>query len=198
MDFISMSWDTELEEKIKQCTFSCFAIRKSYQRAITINTNSHFIHEGFDEFTNYPIETDNKYNVSFIGNLRSERIPFYRSYDFHISNDAYGTKHNEVVASSYINLNFTSGEGTSDRTYKVLAANGFLLTQPWEDMDLDFDKTLDFDVFNTPEEMKEKIYYYLKNKDQRTKTANHGYKTVQKYTRTNWAKGIIELYERYR
>jgi len=198
MDFISMSWDKELEEKIKRCTFSCFGIRKSFELAKSLFDNCYFIHEGFDEFINFPVQTNYKYDVTFIGNMRDERMPFFNHKKFNIINNAYGQEHNKVVAQSKINLNFTTGEGTSDRTYKILASKGFLLTQPWQEMELDFEPRKDFDIFSTPEEMNDKIKHYLKNEQERKLIAEYGYKTVQQYTRTNWAKEILWLYERHK
>lgn len=203
MDFISMSWDKELENKISRCTFSCFGIRKAFELAKKTYDNIYFIHEGFDEFCNYPINpailsAEIKYDVAFIGNMREERIPFYNYRNFNIIDNAYEIEHSKIVGRSKINLNFTLGEGTSDRTYKVLASKGFLLTQPWTDMELDFAVGKDFDIFNTPKEMKEKIDYYLSRENDRLNIANHGYHTVQKFTRTKWAEEILRINEQYR
>lgn len=108
-----------------------------------------------------------------------------------IIQNAYGKEHSKVVSQTKINLNFTEG-GTSDRTYKVLASRGFLLTEPWDGMEGDFIVGKDLDVFNNVEELRDKIEYYLKSERIRNRIANNGYKTVKKFDRINWAKKILE------
>jgi spore maturation protein CgeB len=76
----------------------------------------------------------------------------------------------------------------------VLAARGFLLTEPWPEMENDFEIGKDLDIFTSVEELKKKIDYYLKNEDKAQEIAEHGYNTVQKFSRDNWAKRISEIF----
>jgi spore maturation protein CgeB len=85
------------------------------------------------------------------------------------------------------------GGGTSDRTYKVLASKGFLLTQPWENMEKDFKVDKDLVIFENEEEFIEKSKYYLNHDNEREIIASSGYNTVQKFNRTNWAKRILDI-----
>ena len=104
--------------------------------------------------------------------------------------------HNFAFADSKINLNFVDGNsGCSDRVYKILAARGFLLTQPWPRMEIDFKNEKDLVVFHTVGELKKLIEYYLANSEQRNNIAQNGYETVQKFSRDNWAKKILEITE---
>jgi spore maturation protein CgeB len=100
--------------------------------------------------------------------------------------------HSIVVSETKINLSFTEGTGVSNRLYKLLAAKGFVLTMPFDTMHQDFTPGKDFDIFNTPSELKQKIKYYLKNENEREIIALHGYKTVQKYDHVNYAKFILK------
>ena len=150
-----------------------------------------FLQEGFDHIQNYPVNTDYLYEASFIGVLRNKRVDYHREIGFKVISDAYGEKHSEAVSQSKINLNFTEG-GTSDRTYKVLASKGFLLTEPWPNMGLDFIDGKDLVTFNNSNELKNKIEYYLNNEEERLIIAENGYKSVQKFSRLEWAKKILK------
>jgi len=59
-------------------------------------------------------------------------------------------------------------------------------------MENDFIVGIDLDVFTDVDELRNKIQYYLEHEDERLKIAEHGYQTVQKFDRINWAKKIIE------
>lgn len=192
MDPVNENFSSELIKKIQKCDLTFCSIWDSYITARGIGGDKvHFLQEGYDHLSNYPIEVPYKYDVSFIGNLRNKRVEYYNAIRFPVIQNAYGIEHSKVVSQTKINLNFTEG-GTSDRTYKILASKGFLLTEPWTSMENDFTVGQDFDIFTNVDELKNKIVYYLKHEDERLRIAEHGYQTVQKFDRINWAKKILE------
>lgn len=192
MDPVNEQFSGSLINKIKYCDYTFCALWDSYTRAKEIGGDKViFLHEGFDHETNVIIDCEDKYDVSFIGNLRGHRKKYHDEIKFNVIQNAYSTKHSEAVSATKINLNFTHG-GTSDRTYKVLASGGFLLTEPWPNMEEDFTIGKDLVIFTSIEELKEKINYYLKNETERLDIANNGYNSVQKFSRLNWGKKIIE------
>lgn len=180
-----------LQDKIRVCTFTCCALHDPYQAAKQLSQHVYFIHEGFDHIYNRVVSPDYKYNVTFIGHLREHRWD-YADVINHIYKNAYGEQHAMAVGESRINLNFTHG-GCSDRVYKVLASKGFLLTEPWPEMDRDFIVGEDLDIFHDKNELIVKARYYLTNEDERLRIAEHGYQTVQKFSRIEWAKRILEI-----
>jgi hypothetical protein len=193
MDPLNSRFSDSLKDKILFSNFTFCALTAPYKEAKKINSNSvYFLQEGFDEACNYPMNVPYINDVSFIGNLRGERENYHDALDFFVYNDMYGKLHSKAVSESRINLNFTEG-GTSDRTYKILASKGFLLTQPWECMEDDFKIGEDMDIFSNIGELRDKISYYLKNDDKRLKIVENGYQTVQKFNRTNFAKRILEI-----
>jgi len=194
MDPVNNEFSLSLIQKIKKCNLVFCALWDSFEKCKIYGGNKvHFLQEGFDHIQNYPIETEKYYDVSFIGGLRNKRFEYHQHLNFTVIDDAYGEKHSLMVSKSKINLNFTEG-GTSDRTYKVLASKGFLLTEPWPNMEKDFTIGKDLDIFTNVTELKEKINYYLSNDEERLKIAENGYKTVQKFSRINWAKEILKKY----
>jgi spore maturation protein CgeB len=192
MDTMNNNFNSSLTEKIKLSDFTFCAIWDSYIAAKKIGGDKvFFLQEGYDQTSNFPIESKYLYDVCFIGALRNRRIEYHNAINFPVIQSAFGKEHSLIVSQTKINLNFTEG-GTSDRTYKVLASKGFLLTEPWESMENDFVIGQDLDIFTNIVELKNKIQYYLDHEDERLKIAEHGYITVQKFDRINWAKKIIE------
>lgn len=192
MDPVNSQFSQSLIEKIKRCSYTYCALWDSYEKAKGIAGDKvHFLQEGFDPWANIPMEIKHKNDVTFIGALRGHRKVYHDKIKFTVISDAYHKKHSEAVSSSRINLNFTHG-GTSDRTYKVLASKGFLLTEPWPNMEKDFTIDKDLVIFNDIEELEEKIDYYLEHEEERLQIAENGYNTVQKFSRLNWAKNILD------
>ena len=188
-----------LIKKIKKCRYSFFSGTGPYKEAKEINQNSvYFLQEGFDEYSNFPMNVPIINDVSMIGHFTELRKRYYEIFKFKVYDNVYNKDHSKAVSETKINLNFTDGvkivgDGTSDRVYKVLASKGFLLTLPWLDMKNDFIVGQDLDIFSSPDELKDKIDFYLKNENERNKIAEHGYQTVQKFSRTNFAKRILEI-----
>lgn len=194
MDPVNTNFSSSLTDKINKCGLVFCSIWDAYLKAKTIGGNKvYFLQEGYDHLSNYPINLPYQYDVAFIGALRNRRFEYYNAIHFPVISNAYGVEHSKIVSQTKINLNFTEG-GTSDRTYKVLASKGFLLTEPWESMENDFEVGKDFDIFTNINELKNKIAYYLKHEDERLRIAEHGYQTVQKFDRINWAKKILEKF----
>lgn len=193
MDPVNTNFSQSLITKIQKCDYIFCALWESYEKAKGIGGDKvHFLHEGYDHIQNYVVDTEPKYDATFIGMLRNKRVQYHQALKFTVISNAYGEKHSNAVAESKINLNFTEG-GTSDRTYKVLASKGFLLTEPWPNMEQDFTIGEDLDIFTNVDELKEKITYYLKNEDERLRIAENGYKKVQKFSRINWAKNMLKV-----
>jgi spore maturation protein CgeB len=194
MDALNNNFNSSLIKKIKYCSMTFCALQVPFLEAKRYSSsgNVYFLHEGFDPKVNIPVEVPKKFDVSFIGNLRGERIKYYEEIKFKVFSDAYGIKHSYAVGETKINLNFTyKNHGTSDRTYKVLASKGFLLTTPYLNMENDFIIGRDLDIFESIEELKIKIAFYLKNESKRNEIAENGFKTVQKFSRDNWAEEIV-------
>ena len=192
MDPLNIGFSDELRQKIAISNFTFCALTQPYNEAKKINpANVFFLQEGFDEKNNYPMNVPYVNDVAFIGALRNERQDYFNILRFKVYNNVYNDMHSKAVSETKINLNFTEG-GTSDRTYKVMASRGFLLTQPWPEMERDFIDGVDLVTFNGTDDLKSKIDFYLANEEIRMAIAQKGYETVQKFNRTNFAKHIIE------
>jgi len=201
MDPLNSNFNQELIEKIKKCNYTFCALQKPYEEAKKYSDNVYFLQEGFDPDSDYPVvsDTENKpYKVTFIGNLTGERKKYHQEIAFKNITNCFGREHPYAVGLTKINLNFVQNEsGCSDRVYKILAAKGFLLTQPWPGMEKDFVPDKDFVVFNGMGDLINKINIYSSHKADfiRMKIAEQGYRTVQKFSRDNWAKRIIKIVE---
>ena len=190
------NFDDELKEKIKRVDVTFAALQEPFRAASEISPgNVFFLHEGFDVLIDRPVDVDECRDVTFIGELYGHRAGYHREVEFEVVSGVYGSDHSRVVCESRINLNFTQG-GTSDRTYKVLAAGGFLLTQPWPGMDGDFEVGKHLDVFRSVEELREKIAFWLGHEGRRLKVARTGQRVVQRFTRDEWARRVVEVVQR--
>jgi len=202
-DTMNSNWNDELIKKIKVADVVACAWTTPAEKAKLFNKNSHRICEGFDPEIDKPIKSWEEPDwATFIGQNDGTRQPYMRA-QFHPTNhrrsrikhinNAYGIEHSKAVGLSLINLNFTRQGGSSDRVYKVLAAGGFLLTQPWPGMEQDFEPHKDFALFDGVEDMAKKIEYYLENPVFREVIQKNGTITVQKFSRMKWAERIIDL-----
>lgn len=191
------NFNEELAQKVEFCDASFFALTESYLKAKEmVGDRAVFLQEGFDPDVDKPVDVPYEHDVTFIGNINSHpgnhRLKYRDAVKFECIDGKYGEEHARAVCSSRINLNFTHG-GTSDRAYKTMAAGGFLLTEPWPGMEDDFTPGEDFDIFASPEELKEKIsYWLLSDEGARRRVAERGMATVQRFSRDAWAERIAK------
>jgi spore maturation protein CgeB len=199
MDY-THNWSEDLESKIASCTKACLSRASTTEMALMINPASHFVPEGFDPDVHYPpIETRPALfsnEVSHIGALHGNACHFDREKLLACVGGkniiAYGHDHRKAVWSTKINLNFSEGDGTSDRLYKILGAGGFCLTQYFRGIEQLFDIGAELDVFSCPRELQLKTIHYLSNPDKMRTIARRGMKIAHKScTNLNWAKGIL-------
>lgn len=177
------------KEKMRKADIVYCNIYQAFREASDFS-NAHHLQEGFDPLVDrlQPDNVKHDYDVTFIGGLHNDRED-YQEHFTHLK--AYGDDHARAAAWSKINLNFTDG-GASDRVYKIMAAGGFLLTQPWPQMAADFEIGKDLEIFRGEYELKQMISYFLAHEDERKQIAANGYLKVQKFNRTAWAKRIVE------
>lgn len=189
-----VSWNYELEQKIKECSFTACAWKGPYEKASEISNKVFLIDEGFDPKLDYPVNIKKTIDVSFIGSLDNKRSSMLNSVSGLSINNVYGNTHARMVGKTKINLNFTRDGGSSDRVYKILAAKGFLLTEEYYGREEKFVDNRDLVIFKNVDDLKEKVKYYLANDEARDLISTNGYVTVQNYSRLSWAKNIIRGY----
>ena len=189
MDPLKSSLKGEIAKKLGVCDLSFFSISEVFDWATTIRRDNVFlISEGFDPLIDFPVDVPFVRDVGFIGSIRWHREKYHQAINFDVIQNAFGHDHAIEVSQTKINLNFTHG-GTSDRTYKILAAGGFLLSEPWNRMP--FKKMKHLDVFTSVEELRSKIDYWLEHEDERREIAARGMEEVQKFSWNAWAVDIL-------
>lgn len=192
MDFVTRI-DEELRQKMKECNYVFCSRYDGINEAVKYNSNVYRLQGGYDPELHCPIDVPKTKDVVFIGNIeRRGRGQFAKNVNFEVVQGIYGKEHSKVVSETKINLNFNEGDGTSNRLYKLLAAKGFVLTQPWTKMEEDWEVGKDFVVFNDPPELNKKIGYYLNRPSDMKIIAQNGYNKVQNYDNKNYARKIIE------
>ena len=184
--------NAELKEKMKYSDYIFCSTNTAVEEGKKYCKNVYRLQGGYDSNIHKPIDVPKIRDVAFIGGMRPYRNKFKAGWDFDVINGVYNEAHSKVVSETKINLSFTEGRGVSNRIYKLMAAGGFVLTMPYDSMYDDFTPGKDFDTFSTPQEMKEKIVYYLEHEEERERIASYGYEAVKQYDHINYAKKILE------
>ena len=191
------SVDDELISKIKISNHVFCASPEVIVKVKKYCKSIHKLHGGYDSNVHRPINVLQTRDVCFIGKVHGYCVPYrqelWQETKFEIVNGVYAANHSKVVSETKINLALSDGNGMSNRIFKLLAAKGFVLANPWLEMDNDFTPGKDFDVFHSADELKSKIQFYLENKNKREEIAEYGYQTVQQYNELSFAKKIIEV-----
>ena len=73
-----------------------------------------------------------------------------------------------------------SGDFLNPRVYEILGCGGFQLVDRRKYMEGVFEDGKDLVVFETVDDLRKKIKYYLANEEERLAVASHGYETVRK------------------
>ena len=188
------AYNAEMKNKTTLVDLICCDKENVLKEARRINPNAFYACEGFNHYLDKPHKIKKEYDVSFIGNIYGNRQNILRQLEqpVKIVSNAYGPQHALEVSKSKINLNFCTSRGASDRVYKVLAAQGFLLTDKWEGEMNNLEGLRDLVFYSGTADLNAKINFYLSDARSREQIATQGYKAVQKLTRVNWARKILE------
>ena len=193
-----VSYNDEMRAKTSLVDYFCCDKKNVLDEAKKVNNASYHVCEGYDERVDKIVSSSTQTNdVSFIGNLYGHREKVIEAAGYPVKNytNVYGIEHSIAVADTKINLNICTGDGASDRVYKVLAAGGFLLTDDWAGRGEQFVDGKDLVIFTDTRDLRDKIGYYLNNSEERQQIASEGSKTVRQYTRHKWASRLLEIYE---
>ena len=126
----------------------------------------------------YLLELVKKHQVSIYTNSNTHDLV---KIDYRGSVD-YWTQMPKVFYGSKINLNFTIPNiksGIPLRVWDVLGAGGFLITNYQPELEMYFEPDEDLVVFESRQELDEKVSYYLEHEEQRCKIAANGYEKVK-------------------
>ena len=107
----------------------------------------------------------------------------------------------KVFYSSKINLNLTLRSierGVPLRIFDIMSVGGFVLTDYRVDAEELFEEDKDIVMYRSPEEMLEKIDYYLVHEEERKRIAYNGYcKVKQNYSYQKQLEKILEIVRAY-
>ncbi len=130
-----------------------------------------------------------KYDVTFIGNPymgRRNIVKKLKEDGIKINCFGYGWNSiikdeqiSQIIQTSKINLNFSKSKGfkkqTKARIFEITGAKGFCLTEQSNELKKYFKIKKQIDVFDSYNELKNKIIYYLENSKKRERIAKAGY-----------------------
>lgn len=187
---------------IKNCDFHFVPDAKTIPQWRRINSNTFWLPQGLqDEVYGRPKEITNeertKYScdVSFAGGLkhsahkhRNQYLKAIEQMDVELklwgcrgNPLIYNEEHNKMVSQSKINLCCSAfpgnGQYTSVRNYKILGAGGFALELYREGINEIFPENI-IKCYVDPEDLKEKVRYWLDHDEERRQIADMVYKWV--------------------
>lgn len=139
----------------------------------------------------YLLELVKKHPVSIYTNSNTHNLV---KVDYRGSVD-YWTQMPKVFYGSKINLNFTIPNiksGIPLRVWDVLGAGGFLMTNYQPELEMYFELDKDLAVFESKQELVQKVSYYLENEGLRKEIARNGYEKVKE--RHSYRQRIGELF----
>lgn len=183
----------ELIQKMEVCDYIFCSTPSGLETGKRHNKNTYKLKGGYDSKIHRPADVPKLRDVCFIGGMYPYRMPYYSEVGFPVFNNVYNEDHSRTISETRINLNFTEGDGVSNRIYKIMAAGGFLLSSPWRGLEEDFEVGVHLDVFRTPQELKEKISYYLKHEKERERIAQAGREQVKQWDDVGYAREILEV-----
>ena len=129
----------------------------------------------------------NDINFIFSGGQREEKLSVKQYAD--------------LIKSSKIGINFSGNPGgfhqCKGRVYEILSSKSMLLENVNDSTRKLFTPGIDYIEFNSPQDLIEKIKYYLLHEEERIKIANNGYnKYISNYSsKIFWDTIIDKLYE---
>lgn len=180
----------------------------------------------YDSKLHHPVETTEieknffGSDIAFVGSWDEERewwLSHLLQYDLKIWGNSWekadkkiqkkwqkkeviGEEFSKVCNTSKIILNIIRRQNIpahNMRTFEVPACGGFLLSVKTEEAQDFFKESEEMAYFSSPEELKEKIEFYLENEGLRKKIAEAGYQRLinSGYTYTDRANRVIEVYK---
>jgi len=188
-------WNRRYRHRAEACTYVV-----AHAEGVAKKAGAFHIFEGFDPEVDNPQGLPKDTDCTFLGSLKRGRRFYTDAYPMNVIKKSTREEHAEWVSRSIININLTDPAigGFSDRVFKVMSAGGFLLSSDTPEIRRVFlEPGTYLDTFSSPEEMKEKIEYYLKNPFKARAIANRGYQFVRSaFSLDVWAQKMTKLLEK--
>ena len=147
-----------------------------------------------DDLIDYNSNIKKTVDVGFCGNIISRQewidsIPNIRKDIFVIGNDMVNT-----INSYKIHFNRNLADDLNYRTFETLGCKTFLLTNKTENLENLFTIGEHLDIYNSKQELLDKVKFYLSNDELRNKISESGYNHVRKnHTFVNRAEEILKI-----
>jgi spore maturation protein CgeB len=104
----------------------------------------------------------------------------------------------KAVGCARINLNILreqNKDACNMRTFEIPACGGFLLHERSKELAGLLRPGSECDDFSTPNELREKVRYYLQHEDERARIAANGHAGIMRQTYKEWAEQLLQLAE---
>lgn len=185
-------------------TYASASFSDVWELFLQHNPNSHWMTQGIDPDTFYPLEgVEKTIDVMFAGTRtakREEYLQKIRERGIKVTCYGAGWENTAIYQSELVNkyrqsrivLNLCrDGRGFSVRVFQVLGTGSFLLSEYCEDLEQIFEKGKHLDWAETAEEMADKVQHYLNHYEEREAVAIEGCSFV--YKEKTWNKLMSAL-----
>lgn len=159
-----------------------------------LNKETYWLPLAYDDESYDKTDFSKEYNISFIGCQTDKRYEYLKSIEkyglilfggdwqdlnkYRLGGVISVEKSNEIYNKSLINFNLHQEQtvyGSNTRTFEVPGSGNFLLTDYRKSMECLFKIGKEIDCYDSKEELKEKIKYYLEHKEKIAEIAEAGY-----------------------
>ncbi len=136
------------------------------------------------------------FDVGFCGNWANRRSWIESIKNIKTDIMVIGDRMVEAINSYKIHFNRNIADDVNYRTHETLGCKTFLLTNRTENLDRLFEIGVHLDTYETPNDLKKKIRYYLNNPEHIELIAHQGYEHVRSHhSFRNRAKRLIQILE---
>lgn len=163
---------------------------------------SHWFPNCYPDDLIYPLsDVDKSVDVGFCGNIIN-RGHIIDSLDYlGIKKDIFviGDDMVRAINSYKIHINCNISNDINYRTFETTGCDTLLITNYTPGLEKLFEIGSELETYNSIDELKEKVEYYLKNEDKRVNISNFGHKKSKKFhTYNNRAKLLCEIINNYK
>lgn len=161
-----------------------------------------FLGSNYSHNANFPLT---KYRIEMVEALRSEFTSFFGLYgtgwgnangylhDYHEEGTAYRSCKIAISLS-----HFEYSRYSSDRLYRIMGSGAFCLSHQYPNIEKDFKLGEELVVWESIEDLIQKIKYYLNNDAERRKIALKGCELVRsRFTWYNFAENLLSVIKKY-
>ena len=158
--------------------------------------NSYWFPNSYPDDLMYPLDIEKNINIGFCGNVLNRGHVIDSLSEYNIKKDIFviGDDMVNSINSYKIHLNCNIADDINYRTFETCGCKTMLLTNYTPGLEKLFDIGKEIVVYDSLEDLNNKVRYYLENENERNQIAEAGYLRVKnEHTYYHRSKRLIEI-----